>query len=76
MKRVDVKELHYITHIDNLRLILQYGILCHHKAKKVLRQSIADPEIQKRREKVVELLKEVSFADKISTNPKLFFQEV
>lgn len=53
MKRADVKELHYITHIDNLRSISQYGILCHRKAKKVLCQSIADPEIQKRREKVV-----------------------
>ena len=53
MKRADVKELHYITHIDNLRSISQYGILCYRKAKKVLRQSIADPEIQKRREKVV-----------------------
>ena len=53
MKRADVKELYYITHSDNLKSISQYGILCHRKAKKILCQSIADPEIQKRREKVV-----------------------
>lgn len=53
MERADVKELHYITHIDNLRSIFQHGILCHRKAKKILCRSIADPEIQKRREKVV-----------------------
>ena len=53
MKRADVKELHYITPINNLRSIFQYGILCHHKAEKVLHQSIADPVIQNRREKIV-----------------------
>lgn len=49
----DVKELHYITPIDNLKLIFQYGILCENRVKKFLHKSIADPEIQKRRNKVV-----------------------
>jgi hypothetical protein len=53
MNRSDVKELYYITHIDNLKSIFQYGILCHLKAEKILYKSIADPEIQKRRNKVV-----------------------
>lgn len=53
MKRADVKELHYITHIDNLRSIFQHGLLCHSKAAKVSRHSIADPAIQNLREKVV-----------------------
>lgn len=53
MNRSDVNELYYITHIDNLESILRYGILCYYKAKKILRKSIADPEIQERREKVV-----------------------
>ena len=53
MKRADVKELHYITHIDNLISIFQYGLLCHRKAEKVLCHSIADPVIQNRRDQVV-----------------------
>lgn len=53
MNRADVKELHYIIHIDNLKSILHYGILCQNRAKKFQYKSIADPEIQKRREKVV-----------------------
>lgn len=53
MNRTDVKELHYITHIDNLKSILQNGILCYNKAKKIQCKSIADPEIQKRRNKVI-----------------------
>jgi len=53
MNRSDVKELYYILHIDNLKSILQHGILCYNKAKKFGYTSIADEEIQKRREKVV-----------------------
>jgi len=53
MKREDVEELHYITHIDNLRSIFQYGVLCHRRAHKILCESIADPVIQSLREKVV-----------------------
>lgn len=53
MTRSDVKELHYISHIDNLVSIFKYGILCHNKAKKIKFKSVADEEVQKRREKVV-----------------------
>jgi hypothetical protein len=53
MKRSDIKELYYITHIENLTSILKLGILCNNKAKNFIRKSIADPEIQKRRDKAV-----------------------
>lgn len=53
MNRSDVKALHYITHIANLGSILQNGILCHNKAKKIECESIADPQIQERRNKVI-----------------------
>lgn len=53
MNRSDVKELYYIIHIDNLESILQRGIMCYNQAKKLKCKTIADEEIQKRREKVV-----------------------
>lgn len=53
MKRSDVKELHYITHIDNLKSICEHGVLCHNRAMKMKFTSVANGEIQKRREKVV-----------------------
>ena len=53
MKRTDVKELHYIAHIDNLKSILKYGILCHNKIRNIKFKSIADSTIQNRRAKVV-----------------------
>ncbi|MDI6732456.1 MAG: DUF4433 domain-containing protein [Planctomycetota bacterium] len=53
MKKEDLKELHYITHIDNLLSILKGGILCHEKSKKIRHQAVSDPKVQKRRAKVV-----------------------
>lgn len=53
MIRSEIKELHYITHIDNPSSIVQHGILSHNKAKKKQCQSVADPIIQERRSKVV-----------------------
>ena len=53
MNRSDIKELHYITHIDNLESILHNGILCHNKAKKIKFKSVADEKIQERRRKVI-----------------------
>jgi len=53
MKRSDIRELYYIIHIDNLLSILKHGILCNHKANNFVRRSIADPKIQKRRDKAV-----------------------
>lgn len=35
MDRGDVKELHFITYTDNVPSIIQYGILCHNKARKL-----------------------------------------
>lgn len=53
MNRSCVKELYFITHIDNLKTILELGILCNRRAKKIIYKSIADPVIQKRRENAV-----------------------
>lgn len=53
MNRSDIKELHYIAHIDNIKSILQQGILCHNKAKRMDHISVADSKIQERRSKVV-----------------------
>ena len=53
MNRSDIKELYFITSIDNLTSIIQNGILCYYKVNKTLCKSIADPEVQKRRDKTV-----------------------
>jgi len=53
MKRSDVKELHFITHIENILSICRDGILCHTKAKRRKPKSIAEPGVQDRRERVV-----------------------
>ena len=53
MRRSDVKELHFITHVANVVSICKKGILCHSKAKKLNPRSIAEPGIQERREKVI-----------------------
>ncbi len=53
MKRSDVKELHFITHLANLGSICTEGILCHDKAKKLKPKSIAEKGVQERREKVI-----------------------
>lgn len=49
MTRQEVKELHYITPIENIPSILQHGILCHRLAKKHIHRSVAMPEVQARR---------------------------
>jgi len=46
MNRSDIKELHYITHIDNLKSILHNGILCHNKAKKIEFKSVAGKHVE------------------------------
>jgi len=53
MKREDIKELHYITHIDNLLSISKNGILSHEKSKKMQHKSVANTEVQEHRAKVV-----------------------
>ena len=49
MNREDVKELHYITPIENLPSILEKGILSHKLAGKVPHHSVALDVIQERR---------------------------
>lgn len=53
MKREDLKELHYITHIDNLLSICKNGILCYDKSRIKEHKSVADSKVQERRDKVV-----------------------
>jgi hypothetical protein len=53
MKRTQVKELYYITHVDNVRSLVENGILCHNKAQSFKHKSIADEKIQKRRDKAI-----------------------
>ncbi|MDI6760744.1 MAG: DUF4433 domain-containing protein [Candidatus Brocadiaceae bacterium] len=53
MIRSEIKELHFIAHIDNLPSIVERGILCHNRVKKIQHTSVADQEIQDRRDKVV-----------------------
>lgn len=49
MNREDISELHYITHIDNICSIIQRGILCNRKAKRLTHVSVALPEVQDKR---------------------------
>jgi hypothetical protein len=53
LRRSDVKELHYITAIENVPSILRHGILSHKRARKVHHISVAMKEIQDRRKDVV-----------------------
>jgi hypothetical protein len=55
MTRDEVKELHYITHIDNVASILRHGILSHNEVKRrgLQHVSVAMAEIQERRRKQI-----------------------
>jgi len=53
MKRSEVTELHYITHVANVGSIMRHGILSHNRAKKVGHTSVALPVVQERRRKYV-----------------------
>lgn len=53
MKRSDVRELHFITHYENLISICEKGILCYNRAKILRPKSIAEQGVQERREGVV-----------------------
>lgn len=53
MDRGEVRELFYITAIENLPSIVQIGILSHNAAKKVKgHRSVADEEVNERRARV------------------------
>lgn len=53
MNRDDLRELHYITPINNVLSIMSMGILSHKRAGKVRHDSVAMQEIQSRRAKKV-----------------------
>ena len=46
MDRDEVKELHFITPIDNLDSILMRGILCHNRAARLAHRSVALESVQ------------------------------
>ncbi|WP_422449199.1 DUF4433 domain-containing protein [Thermoanaerobacterium sp. DL9XJH110] len=50
MKLAEIKEFHYITHINNLKSICEKGILSYNLANKFDHTSIAMQEVQNRRE--------------------------
>src|SRR6266571_1261627 len=49
MNRADLKELHYIAPVENLRSILAFGLLSNRGAAPYHPVSIADPQVQKAR---------------------------
>lgn len=49
MRRARVRELHYITHFDNVPSILDRGILSHHRARAIGHTSVADEAVQELR---------------------------
>jgi hypothetical protein len=55
MTRDEVKELYYITHVDNVASILRHGILSHNEVKRrgLQHVSVAMAEIQERRRKQI-----------------------
>jgi hypothetical protein len=53
MNRKDLLELHYIAPIENVPSILKRGILSHQRAARLAHRSVAMPEIQDRRAKIV-----------------------
>lgn len=50
MTRDEVKDLHYISPIANLASICEHGILCNRLAAKYIHESIADTDVQVRRQ--------------------------
>ena len=53
MERSEVQALYFITPIENLGSIVARGIVCFNQAKKLKAKSIADSDIQERREKII-----------------------
>src|SRR5947209_11485001 len=52
MRREELDELHYITPIENVRSILQLGILSNRESRRLRPRSIAKKEVQDLRAKV------------------------
>lgn len=51
MRRDELQELHYITHVANVPSICTVGILSHRRAARLEHESVADPEVQDRRKR-------------------------
>lgn len=51
MKRSELPELHYITRMENISSIMEYGILCRRYVQRIKHRSIAMSEVQDRRAK-------------------------
>jgi hypothetical protein len=51
MNRSDVKELYFITYIENVLSILNRGILSHNKSRKLMLRDISEKGVQERRAK-------------------------
>jgi hypothetical protein len=49
MRREELEELHYITHVDNVRSISEAGVLSHRRVRTIKHRSVADPDVQDRR---------------------------
>src|SRR5580704_12288136 len=49
MDRDEVRELHFITTVDNLGSILMRGIMCHNRARRLAHRSVASESVQRRR---------------------------
>ena len=76
MRRSELKELHYITTIENIPSILRRGILSHKRSQKIDHISIAASEIKDRRAKVTvpggKLLHEYANLYICGRNPMLY----
>ncbi len=53
MTKAEVKALFYITPIENLPSIIKIGLVCYTKSLKLRAKSIADSQVQERREKII-----------------------
>lgn len=53
MKIEDLKELHNITHLDNIESIMSKGIYCYNKMKTSSHKTVADIKVQELRENKV-----------------------
>jgi ssDNA thymidine ADP-ribosyltransferase DarT-like protein len=49
LNREQLRELHYITAVENVPSMLQLGLLSHDRAKRVPHRSVAMESIQERR---------------------------
>lgn len=68
MERDEVKELHFITSIDNLHSILKRGILSHNRAARIDHRSVASESVQDRRR-----FKRVPGAARLHSYANLYF---